>query len=274
MRVITVGRDPSNDKVITDPYTSNHHLQIIQHDDGHFTLSDFGSTNGTFVNGQKIGGEIPLNDMDIVRIGNTTIPWRMYFEDVDVRQESVRPQGAEVQPTATDTVEIEKQPAMKTKHRILLVIIAIYIIGAIIVLLVNQGNDDLVGPVIGSVVGALMFGLGILTKARLDCRTVQFIQPNGKKPGSLLTVSGIGQMMLGAIKFRKIENTYVAYTFFMFFLPLFPTGCYRVESVGTSEWKVYGSEEKKKPEIISIYLIMYGLIVWVVMLAMSILFNI
>ena len=81
MRVITIGRDETNDKVITDPCTSRHHLQIILHDDGHFTLSDFGSTNGTYVNGQKISGEIPLNDMDIVRIGNTTIPWRMYFED-------------------------------------------------------------------------------------------------------------------------------------------------------------------------------------------------
>lgn len=81
MKVITVGRSEENDVVISDPYATRHHLQIIQHDDGQFTLSDFGSTNGTYVNGQKISGEIPLNDMDIVRIGNTTVPWRMYFED-------------------------------------------------------------------------------------------------------------------------------------------------------------------------------------------------
>lgn len=84
MKVITVGRDSSSDKVIDDPYASQHHLQIIEHDDGHFSLADFGSTNGTYVNGQKVRGEVPLNDMDIVRIGNTTIPWRMYFEDNDV----------------------------------------------------------------------------------------------------------------------------------------------------------------------------------------------
>lgn len=81
MKVITIGRSEENDRVITDPCTSRHHLQIIQHDDGHFTLSDFGSTNGTYVNGQKISGEIPLKDTDIVRIGNTTIPWRMYFDE-------------------------------------------------------------------------------------------------------------------------------------------------------------------------------------------------
>ena len=80
MKVITIGRDSSNDVVIDDFTASRHHLQIIQHDDGHYTLSDFGSTNGTFVNGQQIVGEIFLDPSDIVRIGNTTIPWRMYFE--------------------------------------------------------------------------------------------------------------------------------------------------------------------------------------------------
>lgn len=83
MKVITIGRSEDNDKVVYDPYASGHHLQIIQHDDGHFSLSDFGSTNGTFVNGRKISGNVVLNDMDIVRIGNTTIPWRMYFDEVD-----------------------------------------------------------------------------------------------------------------------------------------------------------------------------------------------
>lgn len=80
MKVITIGRDDGNDRVIIDPHASRYHLQIIQHDDGHFSLSDFGSTNGTYVNGQKISGEVPLNEMDIVRIGNTTIPWRLYFD--------------------------------------------------------------------------------------------------------------------------------------------------------------------------------------------------
>jgi pSer/pThr/pTyr-binding forkhead associated (FHA) protein len=80
MKVITIGRSEENDVTINDMHASRHHLQIIQHDDGHFTLSDFGSTNGTFVNGQKISGEIPLDTNDFVRIGNTSIPWRMYFE--------------------------------------------------------------------------------------------------------------------------------------------------------------------------------------------------
>ena len=81
MKVITIGRDDKdNDRVVIDPHASRHHLQIIQHDDGHFTLLDFGSTNGTYINGQRIKGEVPLNDMDVVCIGLTPIPWRMYFD--------------------------------------------------------------------------------------------------------------------------------------------------------------------------------------------------
>lgn len=80
MKVLTIGRDKSNDIVLRDdPLASRHHLQIIEHDDGHFTLNDFGSTNGTYVNGNRVRGEVTLNEMDIVRIGNTTIPWRDYF---------------------------------------------------------------------------------------------------------------------------------------------------------------------------------------------------
>lgn len=81
MKVITIGRHPDNDVSVNDPCASRHHFQIIRHDDGHFTLADFGSTNGTFINGQKISGEVDLFMNDVVRIGNTTVPWRQYFEE-------------------------------------------------------------------------------------------------------------------------------------------------------------------------------------------------
>ncbi len=80
MRVVTIGRNEDNDVVINDAHASRYHLQIVQHDDGHYSLADFGSTNGTYVNGQKVSGEMDLMLSDIVRIGNTTIPWRLYFE--------------------------------------------------------------------------------------------------------------------------------------------------------------------------------------------------
>ena len=82
MKVITIGRSSQNDITVNDSKVSRHHCQIIQHDDGNFSLSDFGSTNGTYVNGNRVHGEVKLNPSDVVRIGNTTLQWRNYFKNV------------------------------------------------------------------------------------------------------------------------------------------------------------------------------------------------
>ena len=113
MKVITIGRSEENDVVINDETVSRHHLQIIFHDDGHYTLSDFGSTNGTYVNGQRISGEIPLDDVDIVRIGNKTIPWRQYFEEErqPVPKNNIPPQ-VETAPASSNL----RMPENKERH--------------------------------------------------------------------------------------------------------------------------------------------------------------
>ena len=87
MKVITIGRSTQNDVVINDPYVGRNHLQIIQKDDGAFCVVDFGSKNGTYINGRKVQGEVRLSYTDIVRIGNTTLPWRSYFSAPDLPQE-------------------------------------------------------------------------------------------------------------------------------------------------------------------------------------------
>lgn len=79
MKIITVGREIGNDIVIGDSYVGRHHLELIKDDAGAFFVRDLNSTNGTFVNGQRITGEVPIDEHDIIRIGNTTLPWISYF---------------------------------------------------------------------------------------------------------------------------------------------------------------------------------------------------
>ena len=87
MKVITIGRSEGNDVVIdNDDKVSRHHLQIVQLDDGSFHLIDFNSTNGTFINGDRVSGEAVLGDGDFVRIGDTMLPWTAYFEPDFVSQ--------------------------------------------------------------------------------------------------------------------------------------------------------------------------------------------
>ena len=79
MKVITIGRHHTNDVIIDDQLVSRHHVQIIQDNNGNYVIQDMNSTNGTFVNGNKIHRPTPLQKTDIVRIGNQILPWLNYF---------------------------------------------------------------------------------------------------------------------------------------------------------------------------------------------------
>lgn len=97
MKVITIGRDHSNDIVIHDPKVSRmHHLQIVQTDEGRFFASDMQSTNGTYVNGKRISTETELFQCDIIRIGETILPWQNYFDTTRPHVESTMPKSADL----------------------------------------------------------------------------------------------------------------------------------------------------------------------------------
>lgn len=81
MKVITIGRSSKNTISINDASISRNHCQIIQENENSFLLVDLNSTNGTYVNGRKISGQIKLTKHDIVRIGNATLPWQTYFSN-------------------------------------------------------------------------------------------------------------------------------------------------------------------------------------------------
>jgi len=68
--IVTLGRDITNDIVINDPEVSRHHCRLTQGGGG-FTMEDLGSTNGTFINGQRLTGARPLAPGDMVGLGET-----------------------------------------------------------------------------------------------------------------------------------------------------------------------------------------------------------
>jgi hypothetical protein len=67
---VTVGRDPLADIVLNDPEISRHHAQFMETPAG-YDLKDLGSTNGSFVDGKRIGGEpVTLSPGQIVMFGS------------------------------------------------------------------------------------------------------------------------------------------------------------------------------------------------------------
>lgn len=68
---MTIGRRPGNDHVIaSDPFVSGRHAQIDATETG-LTITDLGSTNGTYVNGTRLEPAVPreLHEGDEVVIG-------------------------------------------------------------------------------------------------------------------------------------------------------------------------------------------------------------
>ncbi|MFO7322082.1 MAG: FHA domain-containing protein [Chloroflexota bacterium] len=68
--IITLGRDITNDITINDPEVSRHHMRLTRGAGG-YTIEDLGSTNGTFVNGQRLTGARPLRVGDMIGLGET-----------------------------------------------------------------------------------------------------------------------------------------------------------------------------------------------------------
>jgi hypothetical protein len=70
--IVTLGRDVANDIAINDPEVSRYHLKLLKQGDA-YALEDLGSTNGTQINGIKVGGITPLKDGDTIMLGDAII---------------------------------------------------------------------------------------------------------------------------------------------------------------------------------------------------------
>jgi len=70
-RGLTIGRGKHNDIVVPDHYCSLDHAEFKQRR-SLTTLEDIGSTNGTWVNGERINSPVQLVAGDFIKIGGIT----------------------------------------------------------------------------------------------------------------------------------------------------------------------------------------------------------
>lgn len=68
---VSIGRSPDNALIIDNPAVSHYHARVFN-EEGRMMLEDFGSMNGTFVNGQRVK-MVMLKPGDLVTVGKHTI---------------------------------------------------------------------------------------------------------------------------------------------------------------------------------------------------------
>lgn len=67
---VTIGRDPMVDIVLSDPEVSRQHARLTHEEEG-FLIQDLGSTNGTFVDGRRLGGEpVRISTGTVITMGS------------------------------------------------------------------------------------------------------------------------------------------------------------------------------------------------------------
>lgn len=69
---LTIGRDSANEIVINDAEISRRHARLT-YQGGKYVLEDLGSTNGTFVNGQRLAGPRVLKPGEVVSFGEQIV---------------------------------------------------------------------------------------------------------------------------------------------------------------------------------------------------------
>jgi len=104
---ITIGRDITNDIVINDPEISRHHARLVYTPSG-YAIEDLRSTNGTFVNRQRLSGPFQLTSGDLIGLGETVTLAYEAFAASDVASTAV---GGGRQPMAQARPPMAYAPA-------------------------------------------------------------------------------------------------------------------------------------------------------------------
>jgi len=72
---LTIGRSSESGLVIRDDYTSTHHARLLRWADS-WVVQDLDSTNGTFLNGERVNVPTPVPLNTPIKIGTTSFELR------------------------------------------------------------------------------------------------------------------------------------------------------------------------------------------------------
>jgi len=123
---VVVGRERTGRH---DPHMSSRHFAVV-HSGGQYLIRDLGSTNGTFVNGQRIGTAV-LKDGDRIQAGQSTFVVRLR-SDESAASAAPTPQGlplGQIANATSFTVATLRWPDVDTRPKLTIIVKATFVLG-------------------------------------------------------------------------------------------------------------------------------------------------
>lgn len=102
----SVGRNKQNDLMIDDTSVSKIHAALILNRENQFQVADTGSTNGTFVNEQRIayGKAVTISETDKIKFGTVEVSIKKEFRPVPVVEENISTDKTEQFPNSEQLI--------------------------------------------------------------------------------------------------------------------------------------------------------------------------
>jgi hypothetical protein len=137
--LIKIGRKSGNDIVLNSSSVSGYHAELFMNEDGVVFLTDLNSTNGTYVNGNRVQGSVLLKKGDILKLGfDKPSPWLTWIE-----RKQAEMSGALADPLTNPQEHIKKNSERKFNYfEILLTVIIGILICLIIYFVIRYKRKD------------------------------------------------------------------------------------------------------------------------------------
>ena len=176
---LQLGRELSNDIVINDAEVSRRHARLVLQEEG-YVLEDLGSTNGTFIRGQRLAAPVVLRPGETITIGEkVTLKYEVFSPDqsatvvvqrrgpVSVQPANVPPpavvppQSASIAPPAPVVAGRGATPAKKKSKAlvIILILLAVIVVFCVIPLVIIDATRSWCSPFLGGLLN-FIFGAG------------------------------------------------------------------------------------------------------------------
>ncbi|MEU8262181.1 FtsK/SpoIIIE domain-containing protein [Micromonospora sp. NPDC048999] len=170
---IYLGRDPACQIVLDDGEVSRRHLHIGA-GSRQVAVTDLGSSNGTFVDGVRVEGSVPVEPGQVITVGTTTLTVARHGpatpDDATVRDGRIafsRPPRVQ-RPVEPQTLTVPIAPATPPKRRVPLM-------AAIVPVLLGAGMAFVMGPImlLMALFGPVMLGVSVWEDKRSGRRDFQ-----------------------------------------------------------------------------------------------------